>query len=165
MKKLGLILLLAIVFLNCEAQKIESSKKDFQFSELTFHSSNCNGTCPDISVNINSEKKIQLVRVIYNSKGQSDSSLSGTFKGTLQSKDYNKLIRHLKKCDFDSLKFPEVLCCDSSIKTLIVSYNEKYKRFKSMTPPLEASSLITFLTQLSTTVSLPKYNRPIDFEE
>jgi hypothetical protein len=58
-----------------------------------------------------------------------------------------------------------VLCCDSSIKTILISYNGKYKRFKSMTPPKEAIPLIDYLTQLSTQISLPKYERPIDFEE
>ncbi|MBC7626947.1 DUF6438 domain-containing protein [Ferruginibacter sp.] len=159
MKKIISILLSIFLFLNCDAQE------KFQFSELTFHSTGCNKSCPDISVNINSDKTIKLIRVIYTSSGLYDSLQSGTFKGTLKDKDYDKLISQLKRYDFDSLQFPDVLCCDSSIKTILISYNGKYKRFKSMTPPKEATTLIDFLTQFSKKISLPRYDRPIDFEE
>lgn len=77
-------MLLVFIFLSSIAQENRSSTKKFQFSELTFHSTPCNGTCPDISLNIHSDKKIELVRAIYMAKGQSDSSLSGAFKGTLK---------------------------------------------------------------------------------
>lgn len=165
-KRFSVIALFSITLLNATAQQpsISSSKK-FSFSELTFHSSPCKETCPDISLSINSNKRIELVRVLYKATGQVDSILSGAFKGTIKNKDYNKLIRLLKNCDFDSLKFPEVLCCDSSIKTIILSYNGKYKRFKSMIPPQEVNNLITFLMHLAKTISLPKYKGAIDFEE
>lgn len=159
MKKGILILLPIFFFFKSDAQE------KFQFSELTFHSTGCNKSCSDISLNINNNKTIKLVRVVYTASGQYDSLQSGTFKGTLKDKEYNKFIQQLKKYDFDSLKFPEVLCCDSSIKTILISYNEKYKRFKSMIPPKEAIPLIDFLTDLSTKISLPRYDKPIDFEE
>lgn len=159
------IALLVFTCLSSIAQEDNSSKKEFQFNELTFHSSTCNGTCPEISLNIGNDKKIQLVRTIYKEKGQADSLLSGAFKGSVKDKDFNQLIDLLKKANLDSLHFPDVLCCDSSIKTLIVSYNENYKQFKSMTPPKQADKLIAFLTHLATTVSLPKYSGAIDFEQ
>jgi hypothetical protein len=39
------------------------------------------------------------------------------------------------------------------------------KVFKSMTPPKKAIPQIDYLSQLSIKISLPKYDRPIDFEE
>lgn len=165
LKHLTLILFSTLIFLSSTAQENKLSTNKFQFSELTFHSNSCNGTCPDISLSINNNRKIQLVRVLYIAKGHPDSSLSGSFKGTVKSKDFNKLTRILKKCNFDSIKSPEILCCDSSIKTIIVSYNGKYKRFKSIILSHELNDLITFLTHLATTISLPKHTGAIDFEE
>lgn len=165
MKKFIFSLALVLLSFDIEAQTNKSPEKILQFNELTFHSTGCNKACPDISVNINSDKRIQLVRAIYSSSGKYDSLNSGTFKGMLSDEDFMKLLQQLEKYDFDSLQFPEVMCCDFPIKTIIISYNGKYKRFKSMTPPKEANNLINFLTQLSTKISLSRYNKPIDFEE
>jgi hypothetical protein len=71
----------------------------------------------------------------------------------------------LKSSNMDAWNFPDVTCCDSSVKTILVSYNDKYKRFESVTPPTEADPVITFLMNLSTTVVLPRYKGIIDFEQ
>jgi hypothetical protein len=105
------------------------------------------------------------VRAIYSSTGQYDSLKSGTYKGILSDKDYKMLFRKLAKINFDSLQFSEAMCCDLPIKTLLISYNGKYKRFKSVTLPKETNDFINFLTQLSAKIPLPRYNKSIDFEE
>ncbi len=165
MRHFLLIVLLAFIYFSSIAQEDSSSKKEFQFNELTFHSSACNGTCPEISLNIRNDRKIQLIRTIYKAKGLAETLLSGAFKGSVKDEDFVQLIDLLKKANLDSLNFPNVLCCDSSVKTLIVSYNQNYKRFKSMKPPKEAERLITFLIHLASTVTLSKYNGAIDFEQ
>ena len=63
-----------------------------EFEELTFHSSPCKFYCPDISLNIRADKNVQLVRLIYDKNGNSDTILSGAYKGKLIDKDYKKLI-------------------------------------------------------------------------
>ena len=85
--------------------------------------------------------------------------------GTINDKDYKKFIREFKRYDFDSLNFSKKSCCDSSIKTLLIYYNGKFKRLKSMNPPKEVMPFIAFLINLSIKISLPKYQKAIDFEE
>lgn len=139
--------------------------KEFEFKGLTFLSSACNGTCPDISMNLYEDKRIEISRAIYSRKGQVDTPLSGNFKGILSEKEFNKVVSLLKVINWDTISFPKVLCCDAPIVTFMFSYNGIYKRYKSMTPPLSTNTLFKYLTDLGSNLILPKYNKPIDFED
>ena len=163
-----LFVLLVLTFgLSCKSQSQSSTtepKQEFEFSGLTFLTSTCNGTCPDISMNLYDDKSIEISRVIYKKKGQVDTTSSGNFKGTLGDKEFNKVVSLLKAINWDSVTFPKVLCCDAPIVTLLFSYKGTYKRFKSMTPPQSTNALFKYLTDLGSKVILPKYDLPIDFE-
>jgi hypothetical protein len=142
----------------------DKTKANFDFKELTFHSSFCFGTCPQISMNIRKDKSISLSRGIPSSFNL-DTAISGNYKGYLKDADFNNLITELQQVNWDTLKFNKRFCCDGSVKTLIISYNGKHKKFKSMFPPSQVNGLINYLVNLGSRLSLPRYGKPIDFEE
>lgn len=155
---------LIVLNISCKSQTSPKSDKAFEFFDITFYSSECNGTCPDITMNINSDKTTQLIRQVFKSKGVADTSKSGGFKGKLSQKDFDKLILLIKEIDWDHIDWPKVSCCDLPIKTVMVGINGFTKNFKSMKWPEEANKLIEFLTELGTNVKLPEYTGPMDFE-
>ena len=164
-----LLLLIILTFgLSCKSYSQSTtteSKQEFEFTGLTFLSSKCNGTCPDISMNLYDDKRIEISRDIYSKKGQVDTTLSGNFKGKLSEKEFTKVVTLLKVINWETVTFPKVLCCDAPIVTLMFSYKGTYKRFKSMTPPQTTNGLIKYLTDLGSKVILTKYDKPIDFED
>lgn len=153
--------LLITVGLGCRSQKTAPT---FDFNELTFHSSSCNGSCPDISLNINSEGSIRLIRIFYQSKGVEDTVNSGSFKGSLDTKNYQKLQSLLKEVDWQAVTFPDVTCCDKPVVQILLTFDSKMHKFRSMQPPSSTHKLIEFLTHLSTTIKLPRYDKAMDFE-
>ena len=159
-----LTLIFGLSFKSLSQLTTTEQKQEFVFSGLTFLSSTCNGTCPDISMNLYDDKSIEISRVIYKKKGLVDTTSSGNFKGSLSDKEFNKVVSLLKAINWDTMTFPKVLCCDAPIVTLLFSYKGTYKRFKSMTPPQSTNALIKYLTDLGSKVFLPKYDMPIDFE-
>jgi hypothetical protein len=76
----------------------------------------------------------------------------------LTQKDFNKLQGLLQNANMDSLKFPNITCCDGVITTIIVYYNGKRKYFKSMTPPTEANNLIKYLKSVGENKKLERTN-------
>lgn len=165
MKTLAVSLFIFCFSITCKSQKATSQQAvSFEFSEITFHSSECNGTCPDISMTIYSDKKVKLSRTIYKMKGVADTSKSGGFKGFLNQKDFDKLISLLKEIDWENVHFPKVTCCDGPVRTIILLANDEYRKFKSMSPPDVTEELISFLSNLAVTVKLPLYEKPMDFE-
>ena len=107
--------------------------------------------------------QIQLIRTLYKKKGEVDTVNSGGFKGALQEKDYNAIVGLLSKINWDNISFPDIQCCDAPVVTILISYNNKAKRFRSMTPPKEVHELNKYLTDFLTNVSLPRYDKPLDF--
>ena len=138
----------------------------FLFSRLTFHTTACFGSCPAISLNLYSDRQIEVSRTIYkpNFKGKVDSALTGNYKGHLNEKDFKKVISLLKKINWDTLTFPKIFCCDAPIRTIIILYNGKLEKFKSMQPPKETNDLFSFLSGLASKTSLIKYNKIFHFD-
>jgi hypothetical protein len=152
--------------LSCQGQvSSKQSKEKFEFNQLTFHLSECNGSCPAISMNVYSNKTIELSRTIYKSKDKVDTAASGNFKGQLSGKSYNKIIGLLAEVNWDTIVFPKVLCCDKSLKTIILTYNGETRRFKSMEAPQSVMPLINYLINVGINEKFSVYNKPIDFEE
>jgi hypothetical protein len=115
-------------------------------------------------MNLSSSKKIQLIRTVYSGKGEVDTLSSGGFKGELAKSDYSKIVDLMSKIDWDTVSFPAITCCDGPVITIMISYNDTYKTFTSMTPPQSTNEFINYLTDFLTHVSLPGYNKPMDFE-
>lgn len=139
------------------------AKDKFDFGILTYYTTACNGTCPVITMELTSSNQVQLIRTIYKKKGVVDTVNSGGFKGSLKENDYNKVVELLGKINWDSISFPDVQCCDRPVVSIILSYNNTDKRFRSMNPPAEARELINFLNDFLSHVSLPRYDKPMDF--
>jgi hypothetical protein len=161
-------LLIAVISITaaCNSKSITTKPSNrFEFKQLTFHSSVCNGTYPDLSMNIFNDKRIELSRTLFKGKGEEDSTRSGTYKGQLTQTEFDQLLKLIKEVNWDTVSFLEVTCCDRPVKTIIINYNGKYKRLKSMNPSEDTRELINYLTTLGTQVQLPVYNQPIDFED
>ncbi|MBG9378411.1 hypothetical protein I5907_19390 [Panacibacter sp. DH6] len=132
--------------------------------KIIFHSSRCNGDCPKLDLEIDSSKNLFVSRQYFKHKDEIKTPYSGQFQGTLIETDYNKLIGLLQNCNLDTLKFPDITCCDAVITTIIVYYNGQRKYLKSMTPPNEANDLIEFLTLLGDNKKLQRTNETKNIE-
>lgn len=165
MKQLLLFFLIVGFCVSCKAPKTShKAGREFEFFDITFYSSVCNGSCPDITMSIDSRKTVQLIRQIFTRKGVVDQGRSGAFKGELSQRDFDKLIALIREIDWDRLDWPSVMCCDLPVKTIMLGINGQSRNFRSMKWPAEANKLIDFLTQLGTNVELPAYDGPMDFE-
>jgi hypothetical protein len=145
-------LCLTFAFCFSEAQTVDK----IQLDKIIFHSSRCNGTCPSIDLEIDSSKNIFVNREYYKSKSNIDIRFSGLFTGSLNPANYTMLIVLLQNCNLDTLKFPDITCCDGIITTIIIYYNGQRKYLKSMTPPEAANQLILFLNAIGNDKKLVK---------
>jgi predicted RNA binding protein with dsRBD fold (UPF0201 family) len=136
----------------------------FDFQEITFHSSQCNGTCPDISMSVKSNGKIALIREIFKKKGIVDTVRSGAFKGVIDSSELTKLKSILSSVNWDTVKFPDRTCCDAPVIQILLTYNSKTRVYKSMDPPRSVIKVISYLQNLAVSIKLPEYKGAIDFE-
>ena len=84
-----LFFLCSFLISNLNAQNSQA----FNLESITFHSRLDDERSPDISVNIYSNRKIEIVRTVYEPKGQIDTAKSGAFKGELKQSDFNKLLK------------------------------------------------------------------------
>ena len=161
MKKYFITSIVSFITLYCSSQTTTDTLK---LQRLIFHSSRCNGTCPSIDLEIDSNRNIVLTREIYKSKSGIDRSLSGQFRGTISAEDYAEIKNLLQASELSSLQFPAVDCCDGPVKTIIVYYNNNRKYLRSMIPPEKAHKLISFLTQIGTQ-SFERVNEVASIEE
>jgi hypothetical protein len=116
-------------------------------------------------MSINNNRKVQLIRTFYSKKGIQDSTRSGGYKGELSLKEYNRLLALLRTVKWEELQVEKVTCCDRALRTILLSYNGTSKQFKSMDYPKSTEKVITFLTSLGSNVKLPRYSKPLDFED
>jgi hypothetical protein len=140
-------LIAAVVLFSCKSQSAGNAQPadEFKVSKVVYHLSRCNGTCPSMDLEIDSNKNVYVNREFYKTKGLVDSANSGTFKGKLTPAQADQLTAVLKKSNIDSLEFAPVGITDVSETTIIVYYNGKRKYLKSARPPQAANDIITFL--------------------
>ena len=149
------VFFLLALFSSCKAQENER----IDLSKIIFHVSRCNGTCPKISLEIDSCRNIYVDRTYYKTKSEIDSLHSGQFEGMLTVDEYQRLIKILEDCDLETLSFPEVELEDVSTKTVIVYYNGKRKQLKSVLIPIKAKDLIDFLSFVGNNKELKRTNK------
>jgi hypothetical protein len=140
-------LIAGVLLFSCKSQPAGNTKPadDFKYSKIVYHLSRCNGTCPSIDLEIDSNKAIYVNREFYKTKSEIDSANSGRFKGKLTPEQDKMLLEVLKKSNLDSLQFAPVGIADVPETTIIVYYNGKRKYLKSERPPVNANELITVL--------------------
>lgn len=143
-------LIAGMLLVSCKSQPAGSAKPadDFKFSGIVYHLSRCNGACPSMDLEIDSNKAVYVNREFYKTKSQIDSANSGRFKGKLSPEQDKMLLAVLKKSKLDSLQFTPVGISDVSETTIIVYYNGKRKYLRSARPPVNASELITVLKSI-----------------
>lgn len=167
MKKQVLIVLLltSIVFFSC---KTIPKDQGFHLSKIVFHSTRCFGWCPVIDMQVDSAGNMIVRRAVFPERtkgGEADSTKSGMFKSSISKANYDSLVSLLVKTNIDSLKFPDQMCCDAPVVTLIVYHNHKRKYLKSMFPPEEAQPLMSFLKTLALDSTLQKVPAIDNIEE
>jgi hypothetical protein len=180
MKRLTLsaALALMVILFSCKSQpagnahSVENEKPagsekpaaDFKLLKLVYHLSRCNGTCPSIDLQIDSNKAVYVNREFYKTKSLVDSANSGRFKGTLTQEQHKALIDVLKKINLDSLEFAPVGIADIPETTIIVYYNGKRKYLKSARPPVVANDLITLLKAIGNDKGLERTTEEKELE-
>lgn len=136
--------------------------------KIIYHTTGCFGTCPAYSLEIGKDKSVKLVILRAFKKGEGmkqDSARIGSYTGKLTKDQYKELLGQIKAADIDHLRFPDVLCCDGPVVTLIV-YNGKERRYlKSMTPPQEARSLLNYLFSLCENSRFKKTAKKLTIEQ
>ena len=160
MKILSILSVSLTVFCGLSSAQLLSQNKslnpDLHLSKIVFHSSRCNGLCPKLDLEIDSNKNIFVSREFYKTKSTIDKKNSGNFKGFVSNDNYLKLIVAIDFPGIDTLQFPDVNCCDGIITTIIIYYNGKRKYLKSMTPPQSAARLIWVLSKIGYDGNLEK---------
>ena len=106
--------------------------------------------CPRIDLEIDSNLNVYVSREFFKTKSETDTKFIGDFQGNLDQNDSNKLLGLLEAVNLDTLKFPDVTCCDAPVITIIVYFNGERRYFKSMLPPAEVNELIAFLKGVGT---------------
>jgi len=149
---------------NAQPATNEKPAGDFKLSKLVYHLSRCNGTCPSIDLEIDSNKAVYVSREFYKTKSEIDSTNSGRFKGTLTQAQDKLLMEILKKSNLDSLEFAPVGIADVPETTIIIYYNGKRKYLKSERPPVAANDLITFLKSIGNDKKLERANEVKELE-
>jgi hypothetical protein len=169
MKRLTLSagLIAAVVLFSCKSQSAGTGEPadEFKVGKVVYHLSRCNGTCPSMDLEIDSNKNVYVNREFYKTKSLIDSANSGTFKGKLTPAQSTQLTEVLKKSNLDSLEFAPVGITDVSETTIIVYYNGKRKYLTSARPPQVANDLITFLKSVGNDKSLERTTEVKELEK
>jgi len=152
------VLTMMVILFSCKSQPAGTAKtaNGLKLSKLVYHLSRCNGSCPSIDLEIDSNKTIYVNREFYKTKSELDSANSGRFKGSLTQEQNTKLVEVLKKSNLDSLEFVPVGIADVPETTIIVYYNGKRKYLKSARPPAVANDLITLLKAIGNDKALER---------
>ena len=160
------ILIVTVILFSCKSQPAGNAipADGFNLSKIVYHLSRCNGSCPSMDLEIDSNRAVYVNREFYKTKSEMDSANSGRFKGTLTREQHAKLIEVLKKSNLDSLEFATVGITDVSETTIIVYYNGKRKYLKSARPPAVANDLITLLKSIGNDKGLEKTNEIKELE-
>lgn len=145
-----------------------AAQSDPHFKKVIYHTTGCFGTCPAYSLEVDKDKCTKLIVLRAFKKGEGmkqDSARMGSYTGKLTNDQYKELLAQIKAADIDHLQFPDVLCCDGPVVTLIVYNSKGRKYFKSMTPPQEARSLLDYLLSLCENSRFKKTTKKLTIEQ
>lgn len=163
-----LILITAIFLCQCGSAKktAETDGQTIKLEKIIFHTSMCFGNCPVYHLEVDNNKNIKLSNVVNIKKATDFKVIEvNNFIGKADDSTFNKLINELNTIGLDSLQFGKAMCCDGSIKTIIVYYNGKRKFMKSMFPPENADKLIDILYDICRTKSLKRTDEEFEVED
>lgn len=127
--------------------------KAINFEKIIFHTTTCYGSCPVYHLEVDNKKKCKLHKELVFKEGRNrpytpDSTKIGYFYGEVSDQLFEDLIKAIKTSNLTNLEFEDIQCCDGTIFTLIIYYNNRVKYLKSMVPPRISVNLINKLIEI-----------------
>ncbi len=147
---------------SCQSQP---GRAHVKFEKIIYSSGRCNGTCPKLYLQIDSNGKIRAKREFYITKSKIDSSKSGKFGGALSKTEMAELKKILKEINYTRIIMPELNHVDLSMTTLIIYDNKKRHWFRFLEPLQEIKALTEMLLQIAKEKPLEKTNEIVEMEK
>ena len=138
--------------------------KSFKFSKLIFHCGHIYGPGMAYDIELDSDRTILVKREMWKMKDETDSSVSGVFKGRIDRNTYDTILNKLLGSSYLQYKWNEVFCCDGSVRTLTVYANGKRTYRSSMYPPYTVDDLLAYLKKIALYSNLPRTNETFPTE-
>lgn len=167
--KTFIFLLIGVALSACATLK-SNETKNVEVEKIIFHTGGCFGTCPTYHLEIKANRKISLHKERIFAKNpksrfEIDSTQIGYYQGVISKTQFNDLESTINRMGIDTLKYDPVDCCDGSMKTIIIYYNNnKRKVFKSMFLPEQFESLVNQLYAVCEKGDLKKTSSIFKFE-
>jgi hypothetical protein len=142
--------------------------KSFKFEKLVFYKSECFNYCPEINFMIDSHRNIKINAIYFLEPYliNIDKEKSGNFIGKLDNETYNQLIDKLIKAKIGTINITDdPLCCDGTIKRIIVYHNGKRNYIETMFAPRILRELILYLSDLTNQIKLTRTEDKFEFEK
>ncbi len=144
--------------------------EEIRLEKIIFHTSRCMGSCPEYHAQIDNDRLI-LLHAEYVSKSSTpinlydpDTARMGYFKGKVREEHYAELEGVLQNIRLSHLRFNGITCCDASVITIIIYYNNQRKVLQSMLPPKEAMKLIDLLRHIVESTPVQRAAEPFELE-
>jgi uncharacterized protein DUF6438 len=115
--------------------------------KIVFSSTNCYGSCPAMSLQIDNNKQMKFIGSFYAIK-------EGPHTANLSEEQYNELLKILAISNLDKLENAGRFNVDSPTYGLEVHYNHKIRYLQTSSIPLIANKLMRYLIDLPTKVEL-----------
>jgi hypothetical protein len=125
------------------------------FEMIKFKSTNCLGTCPALTLQIDKKKKLMFIGGRYAVK-------QGFYVATLSDSLFYSLIDILKLSELDKLKTWRQHVADAPEFTIEINYNNKVLYLKNYFLPAVTQELIIYLLQISKKVELAETKEPFE---
>jgi len=141
--------------------------KDINLEKIIFHSTGCFGSCPILDIEIDSNKQILYETIVFKERGNPkiDSLLTGDFKGNLRDSNYAQLNSILQNCDLKDFSYQDDEYPDGSSREIIVYYNGKKEKFRSMEIPPMLDDLIDYFYRLNKMADLKRTTEDFKIED
>lgn len=161
---------LALLLLFISTTSFAQSKPP-KFEKLVFHTGVCFGFCPVYHLEIQRNRHVRIqVEKAFNRPKEGpwsvDSSRIGYFKCRISRRWLKKIDREIEVTGLRNMQPDSTLCCDGSLKTIILYYKDGSKTYyKTMFPKENMRTLITLLTETAEKKSGKKKAEPFELEQ
>jgi len=157
---------LILVALDSNSLGISGGRKKIDFRErhlvrqptmsfeiIKFKATGCFGTCPEMTLQIDKEKKMKFI-------GGSHAAKKGFYTATLSDSLFHCLMEILKLSELDKLKTWEQHVSDAPEYTVEIHYNNRVQYLKNFFLPAVTEELLVYLLDISRKVQLTESKEP-----
>ena len=139
----------------------------FRFEKIIFHTTRCYGSCDVYHLEVDRSRSFKLHKAfMYNQETYLEDSIAeGYFTGELPDSLFQPLLHALLTTNLRNLKMDSQLCCDGSLKTMIVYFNGQRKYFKTMFTPRMTDRLLIALYRICRNSNGKRTNEKFKLEE